>query len=241
MTHVWPQLTAALVAGVLGSAHCLGMCAGISGLYAVNASARAATSQLPMALTYNLGRLLSYAVLGAAVGLFGGTVVQAIPRLAGPVRLVSGAVIVLIGLQIAFNWRILQPLEAMGAVVWQKVSPAAKGLLPVTTAPRALALGLLWGLLPCGLVYSMLLIAATSADAADGSLIMLAFGIGTTPAMVMTGIGALQLSRLMSRRNTRLGAGLLIVIVGVLTLAMPVSRLFDAGESGHMHHQQPSD
>ena len=126
----------------------------------------------------------------------------------------------------------------MGAVVWQKISPAAKGLLPVTTAPRALTLGLLWGLLPCGLVYSMLLIAATSANAAGGSLTMLAFGIGTTPAMVMTGIGALQLSRVMSRKNTRLGAGMLIVVVGVLTLAMPVSRFFDAGESSHQHHQQ---
>ncbi len=216
------------------------MCAGISGLYAVNAGARTTASQVPMALAYNLGRLLSYAVLGSVVGLFGGTLVEAIPRLAGPVRLLGGTVIVLIGLQIAFNWRILQPLESTGAIVWQKVSPAAKGLLPVTTAPRALGLGLLWGLLPCGLVYSMLLLAATGANAAGGALTMLAFGIGTTPAMVLTGIGALQLSRLMSRRNTRLGAGILIIIVGALTLAMPLSRIAGDGGSTHVHHQ-PSD
>lgn len=241
MTEFGPQLAAALGAGLLGSAHCLGMCAGISGLYALNAGGRSTTSNIPMALAYNLGRLLSYSMLGAVVGLFGGTLVEAIPRLAGPVRLLSGAVIVLIGLQIAFNWRLLQPLESMGAVVWKKVSPAAKGLLPVTTAPRALLLGLLWGLLPCGLVYSMLLIAATSADAMGGALTMLAFGAGTTPAMVLTGIGALRLTQMMSRRNTRLGAGVLIILVGLLTVAMPVSRLVEDGNGMHTHQPPVSD
>ena len=101
----------------------------------------------------------------------------------------------------------------------------------MTNLPRALGLGLLWGLLPCGLVYSMLLIAATSASPADGALIMLAFGAGTTPAMLMTGLGAARLSQAMRRKRTRLGAGALIVVIGVLTLAMPL-----AGSIGGVDH-----
>jgi sulfite exporter TauE/SafE len=97
-----------------------------------------------------------------------------------------------------------------------------------------LGLGLLWGLLPCGLVYSVLLIAATSAHAVDGALVMLAFGIGTTPAMLLTGLGAARLSQLMRDRRTRLGAGLLIILLGILTLYMPITALMSPGP--HSHH-----
>ncbi len=236
MNELIPMIAAGFVAGLLGSAHCLGMCGGISGLFAVNVEARSLVSRMPLALTYNLGRILSYAVLGALVALFGSALVDAIPKLAGPVRLAGGLVMILIGLQIAFNWRFLRPVETMGAALWGKVSPVARGLMPVTNAPRALGLGLVWGLLPCGLVYSVLLIAATSANPAGGAAIMVAFGIGTTPAMVMTGIGALQLSRTLSRKNARLAAGVLIVAVGVLTLAMPVNKLLMPGSDSHGMH-----
>lgn len=238
--ELWPTIAAGFVAGLLGSAHCLGMCAGISGLFAVNAGGKAANASLPMALTYNLGRLVSYAVLGGIVALFGSALVDVIPKLAAPVRLLTGAIIALIGLQIAFNWRILQPLETMGATIWKRIAPVAQRLLPVTSFPRALGLGLLWGLLPCGLVYSMLLISAATANPVNGALTMIAFGLGTTPAMVMTGIGAITLSRFMGRKRTRLVAGLLIVAVGLLTLSMPVSKLFGDADSmhGHQHSAQ---
>jgi sulfite exporter TauE/SafE len=150
------------------------------------------------------------------------------------VRLVAGAVIILIGLQIAFNFRALGFLERMGAAAWSRVSPLAGRLLPVNSLPRALGLGLLWGLVPCGLVYSMLLVAATSGHAVDGALVMLAFGIGTTPAMLLTGLGAARLAQLMQDRRTRLGAGLLIVMLGILTLLMPITALLSPGP--HSHH-----
>jgi sulfite exporter TauE/SafE len=231
------MIAAGFVAGLLGSAHCLGMCAGVSGLFAVNAGGKAANASLPMALTYNLGRLVSYAVLGTIVALFGSALVDVIPKLAAPVRLITGFLIILIGVQIAFNWRFLQPIETMGATIWQKISPLAQKLLPVTSAPRALGLGLLWGLLPCGLVYSMLLIAAATANPVNGALTMVAFGLGTTPAMVMTGVGAITLSRFMGRKRTRLVAGILIIAVGVLTLSMPVSKLFGDAPQNHQHHR----
>ena len=232
MTEFAPIISAALLTGLLGSAHCLGMCAGISGLFAVNAEISTLRRQLPMAIAYNAGRVLTYALLGAIVATFGGILVDARPTLARPILLITGTVIILIGLQVAFNWRLLNPLERMGAVLWQKLAPIAKHFVPVTSVPRAMGLGLLWGWLPCGLVYSVLLIAATSAAPLAGATTMLAFGIGTMPAMVLTGVGAAQLSAFMRRRAARLGLGLVIVALGVLTVAMPVSRWLSAGQ----HH-----
>ena len=240
MTESLPLLGAAFVTGLLGSAHCLGMCGGISGLFAVNASAASLRRDLPMAITYNVGRVLSYILLGVAVALLGQSLVDTIPRVAAPVRLLSGLLIVLVGLQVAFNWRALAPIEKAGAGLWRRIAPAAQGLLPVTSAPRALGLGILWGWLPCGLVYSVLLLAATTANAVTGGLVMLAFGLGTMPAMIATGLSASKLSATMSRH--RRGAGLLIVLLGLATLAMPVMKLVatsGSGQHGHQHMSQP--
>ena len=223
MTEIVPALTAALLAGLLGSAHCLGMCAGISGLFAVNSNITTLRNQIPMALTYNAGRVMSYAVLGIIVGAFGSVIVKTTPGIAGGIRLLSGVVIILVGLKVAFDLRLLNPIERMGGTLWARIAPAAQRLVPVTSIPRALGLGLVWGWLPCGLVYSVLLIAATSATPVNGAAIMITFGVGTMPAMVMTGLGAAKLSQLMRRRGTRLGLGLLIVILGLLTIAMPLS------------------
>lgn len=233
MTELIPVLTAAFLTGFLGSAHCLGMCAGISGLFAINANIGSLRNQLPMALTYNFGRILSYAILGAIVATAGGSLVRAAPTLAKPILLVTGTVIILIGLQVAFNLRLLSPIERMGGVLWQKLSPIAKHFVPVTSLPRALGLGLLWGWLPCGLVYSVLLIAATSTTPPGGAATMLAFGLGTMPAMVTTGVGAAKLSQVMRRRGTRVGLGLLIVGLGVLTILMPLSAWLSAGPPHH--------
>ena len=185
--ETWPLLSAAFITGLLGSADCFGMCGGISGLFAVNAAVSSLKRQVPKAIAYNAGRILTYAILGAAVALLGRTMVDSI-KLAAPVRLASGILIILVGLQVAFNWRILAPIENAGAKLWRKIAPAAKGLVPVESSAQALGLGLLWGLLPCGLVYSVLLIAATTTEPVNGALVMLAFGLGTMPAMVATGL-----------------------------------------------------
>ena len=234
MIESLPLLGAAFVTGLLGSAHCFGMCGGLSGLFAVNASVASLRPQFTMAFTYNLGRVLSYAFLGAVVALVGQAFVDSIPRLAAPVRLASGLLIVIVGLQVAFDWRFLAPVEKAGAKIWNRIAPAARSLLPVTSHPKALGLGLLWGWLPCGLVYSVLLIAATTANPVEGGIVMIAFGVGTMPAMIATGISASKLSQFMSRK--RVGAGLLIVLLGLLTLAMPVMKM--SGSHGHAGHGQ---
>jgi len=160
------------------------------------------------------------------------------------VRLAGGLLIVLIGLQVAFGWRLLAPLETLGARLWQRVAPAARKLVPVRSLPQALGLGLIWGWLPCGLVYSVLLLAATTTDATAGALVMVAFGLGTLPAMIATGLGAFKLGQFMARK--RFGAGLLIVLIGVATIAMPVSSLVGRGNHGESmghgsSHVTPAD
>ncbi len=235
MTELVALTTAGFVAGLIGSAHCLGMCGGLSGLFAMHASVSGISRQLPMALVYNAGRLLSYASLGLIVAMLGEQLVDLIPELAGPVRLTAGLIMILVGLQIAFQWRFLGPIENAGARLWERISPLAGGLLPVVSLPRALGLGLLWGLLPCGLVYSVLLIAATSGEAAYGAMTMLAFGAGTTPAMLATGLGAARLSQWTRQRRTRLWLGLIVVLIGAITLSMPIMD-FIPGGGGHAHH-----
>jgi len=230
-----PVLAAAFITGVLGSAHCFGMCGGISGLFAVNASVSSLRTQVPKAVMYNLGRILSYAILGGAVALLGKTTVAFIPNITAPVRLASGILIILVGLQLAFGWRILAPLESAGAKLWNRIAPTAKGLVPVETATQALGLGLIWGWLPCGLVYSVLLLAATTTEPASGALVMAAFGLGTMPAMLATGLSASKLAQFMSGK--RLGAGLLIVLLGLATIALPAMKLAGTQEhSGHSGH-----
>ena len=231
MSEFLPLLAAAFGAGLLGSAHCLGMCSGISGLFAVGATVASLKTQIPLAIAYNLGRVLSYTFLGAMVAAIGGTIVGAIPSLAVPVRLVSGLLIVVVGLQVAFNWQLLAPVERVGAVFWNRLAPQAKGLIPATSIASAAGLGLIWGWLPCGLVYGALLLAATTADPVGGGLVMIAFGLGTMPAMIATGLSASKLSAFMSRN--RLSAGLLIIVLGAATLAMPVSKMLV--ENTHSH------
>lgn len=231
MSEFLPLLAAAFAAGLLGSAHCLGMCSGISGLFAVGATVASFRAQVPLAIAYNVGRVLSYAFLGVVVAALGGAAVGTIPSLAGPVRLASGLLIIVVGLQVAFNWRLLAPLEKVGAVIWNRLAPHAKGLIPATTVVSAAGLGLIWGWLPCGLVYGALLLAATTADPVGGGLVMIAFGLGTMPAMILSGLSAARVAAFIGRN--RVAAGLLIVVLGVATIAMPLTSMLS--KAPHMH------
>ena len=236
MNEWLPLLTSAFIAGFLGSAHCLGMCAGMSGLFAAGTSDARMGAQLRLSLTYNIGRIVSYSILGSGVAFLGKSAVIVIPDLAGPVRIAAGIMIVLIGLQVALRWPLLALVEKGGAHLWRRIAPLTKAVIPASTASKAFGLGLIWGWLPCGLVYSALLLAATTAEPVQGGLVMLAFGLGTMPAMVSTGLGAAKLSAMISRY--RIGAGLLIIVLGLATLAMPLQMTTSGGDhSGHTQHQ----
>lgn len=226
MTLTETGLAAALLGGLVGSVHCLGMCGGIAGALGMAGGGRPA-----MALSYSAGRIASYAVAGAIAGAIGAGLAGAMG--VGPwLRLVMGAVLVLLGLQVAVNLRLLAPLEAAGARLWQRLSPVARRFVPPRHAGQALALGALWGWLPCGLVYGMLAAAAGTGGAAEGALFMAVFGLGTAPAMVgVTWASGRSGTFLTARRRQLLGW--LLVLFGAWTMVTPLQKLAGGGHGSH--------
>jgi uncharacterized protein len=208
-------LLAALVAGLVGSVHCFGMCGGIAGALGMAGGGKAT-----FAAAYSAGRIASYAVAGAITGAIGGGLAAAAGL--GPwLRLVMGVILVLLGLQVAINLKLLAPLEAAGANLWRRLAPVARQFVPPRHAGQALALGALWGWLPCGLVYGMLAAAAASGTALNGALFMAVFGLGTAPAMVglawASGRGGTWLTA-----QRRRALGWLLVAFGAWTAATPL-------------------
>jgi sulfite exporter TauE/SafE len=194
-------LLGALGAGLLGSGHCFGMCGGIVGAFAMGAApgGRARPGGLPLhLLAYNLGRVATYAALGALAGLAGGALAGALPQAAARLAGRTLAALFLIGLGLyLLGWpQLLAPFERLGARFWRRLEPLGRRLLSPRGVAHAAALGAIWGWLPCGLVYSMLAVAAASASAARGALVMTAFGLGTLPALMAAGFASGWLHRL---------------------------------------------
>lgn len=231
-------LAAAFLAGLVGSTHCLGMCGGISAALGMATAGGGATTfhAFGHSLVYNMARVGSYAIAGALAGGVGMALGQAVhaPLTTLVLRSITGAVLVAIGLQVAFNLRLLRPLESAGFGLWQRIAPAAGGLLRRRDLVGALGLGALWGWLPCGLVYGMLLAAAGSGGPLSGAAVMVAFGIGTMPAMVATGALGARFLRLRRSPGFRLGAGLAVVLLGLWTAAWPLAMAL--GGSGAAAH-----
>ena len=219
------SLGAALLAGLAGSGHCLGMCGGIAGALALRARSLAGDgaaggARLWHALAYNLARVASYAVAGALAGLIGGALLQTfdIALLSIVMRVVAGAVMVAAAGRVLFGWRLLDPLEGAGARLWRRVLPGVTQGARRDGLTGAITLGLAWGWLPCGLSYSMLLLAATTAAPASGALVMAAFGVGTLPAMVGATLAFERAARLLAHRaSLRHVAGGLLLAFGVWT------------------------
>ena len=217
------SLAAALVAGLAGSGHCLAMCGGVAGALAMRAHGAGAGfgARLSLALVYNVARVSSYAVAGALAGLLGRALVAAVDvaGLSIAFRVLAGAVMVAAAGRLLFGWRLLDPLEAAGAGLWRRVMPWTAGRARSrSSVSAAVALGLAWGWLPCGLTYSMLLLAATTTSALQGALVMAAFGLGTLPAMVTATVAFDRAARALSRKATLRGAaGALLLVFGAWT------------------------
>lgn len=221
-----PMLLAALAAGFIGSGHCLLMCGGIAG--ALGLSSRAAAERqgrsLAYPVAYNAGRVASYTLAGGLVGGFG-SALTALDE-AGALRLamqfMAASLLLVFGLALVAggNGR-LAVIEGAGFAVWRRVSPALRFVLPIHSLPRAFGAGMVWGWMPCAMAYGALMIAWMTAGAVSGALLMLAFGLGTTPALVL-GAGATErLGRLLTRPGTRLAVGAAIATLGAVTLVSP--------------------
>jgi sulfite exporter TauE/SafE len=213
-------LAAAFIAGVSGSVHCMAMCGGLAGAFGMRARAHGgnARSAFIHASVYQSGRIASYMLAGALCGAFGGLLLHFV-NLAGItlwLRVAAGLLLAMLGLQLALGWRLLRPVETAGAHIWRRLSPLAKHL-PEAGLPQAFMMGMLWGWLPCGLVYSMLLLGVLGGSPAHGATLMLAFGIGTLPSMLSSSLLASQLARAASQQGLRASAGALMILFGVWT------------------------
>jgi sulfite exporter TauE/SafE len=218
-------LTAAFVAGAAGSVHCVAMCGGITGALGMRSRRIAPPGRASRhAATYQLGRLASYTLAGALVGAFG-DVLQAIfdlSRFALAARVMAGAVLICVAVGVLFGWRPLGRLERLGGRLWSRVAPLARRF-PAAGLTGSLLLGMLWGWLPCGFVYTMLLFAATSGDSLQAAAMMLFFGLGTVPAVFAATLFSARVWRVTMLRGLNNVAGWLLLAFGALTVLGPLS------------------
>ncbi len=196
--------------GLLGAPHCAGMCGGIVAALAAQPSGRSAA--WPLHLAYNGGRIASYAVAGAAAGFlgtlsgaFGGVAVAQLV-----LYILANLMLVALGFYLAGLTRALAFLERAGQGIWNRIQPLTGRFLPVQGVGQAFPLGLLWGWLPCGLVYSALATAMLSGSAGRGAATMLAFGLGTLPNLLLAGLLMARFRRFTQQPAIRVGAGLLV-------------------------------
>jgi sulfite exporter TauE/SafE len=229
------SIVAVFIVGLLGGVHCLGMCGSIVGVFTSQVPKN--TARWPFHLGYSSGRIASYAIAGALVGAIG----QAglLMRDAVPVQhllfALSSVMLIVLGSYLAGLWGAVRQLERLGGGLWKRLQPYTTRLLPVNTVPRALGLGALWGWLPCGLVYSVLLTALASGSAPQGALIMLAFGLGTLPNLLAIGLFWESIKGWVQSPRVRLAAGLLVAAFGVYGLIKVGYTFYINGWSGSCH------
>jgi uncharacterized protein len=231
------SIGAALAAGLAGSAHCAAMCGGIAA--AVGASfPRGGRPAIGAALAFNGARLTSYALVGALLAaLLGGLAAPApLPAVALGVRILAALVLAALALRL-LTGRDLLGAERLGQAFWARLRPVFGRAARLSPTLRPAALGLLWGFMPCGLAYSVLLVAAASGSALAGALTMLAFGAGTLPALLGLTLGGAALGARLQRPALRRTAGCVVLLAAVWTLVAALLHApgIERGH-GHAHH-----
>jgi sulfite exporter TauE/SafE len=145
-------------------------------------------------------------------------------------RVVGGVFMILFGFYLAGWWRALLVLEKAGAHLWKHLEPLGRRFIPVHSGGQAFMLGLVWGWLPCGMVYAVLALALASGSVLYGGLVMLVFGLGTLPLMIAMGFAIGTLTRVLQGRILRILAGVMVMLFGLYTLVLAPPR--------HDHHGQ---
>ena len=219
---------AAILVGLLGSSHCIGMCGGI--VAALNMGVTTPSHPIFLfQLGYNLGRISSYVLVGLAAGSLGaGLAKLGLEPVAG--KLFAAAFMIALGLYLANWWRGLVVLEKLGARLWRHIQPLGQRLFPLKSPWQAYPLGLVWGWLPCGLVYAVVAWSLTAGNAVDGAKLMLGFGIGTLPAMLVAGSALKFFQNWVRSPYVRSIAGSMVIAFGLYSGYQGLS------EAQHHHH-----
>ena len=210
-------LIAVFLVGLLGGGHCAGMCGGIVGAL----SAQPGGGKPLLHVAYSSGRIASYSLAGAIAGSVGGLGLLysgALPVQLG-LYILANLMLLILGLYLAGFSPLAAGLEAAGQFLWRRIQPWTGRFLPADTVPRALAVGVLWGWIPCGLVYGVLATALLSGSATSGALVMLAFGLGTLPNLLLAGLLARRAAKALQARTFRTVCGALVFGFGISGLA----------------------
>jgi len=227
--HDFTFITAFTI-GLMGGVHCVGMCGGIVGALSFASqdnNNQKKTSVFSLLLAYNFGRLFSYSLAGGLMGSIGWLISQwsDIQQLQIIMQLAAGLLMLMMGLYISGWWMGLVRLEKMGGYAWQYIQPVAKKILPVTSPLQAVSLGVLWGWLPCGLVYSVLIWSVSAGDFQQGALLMLSFGLGTLPNLLAMGLFANQLRQFVQKQAVRYVAGMMVIVFAGWNILLAVKAM----------------
>lgn len=214
----------AFITGLVGGVHCVGMCGGIVGLLSLGQQPTTKKPSFrhhfPLLLGYNFGRIAGYMSAGAIVGALGASLLSLsdLNQSKQILSIIAALFMLLLGLYLAGLWNALTKVEAVGAILWQQIEPLSRRFIPVNTVRRAISLGFLWGWLPCGLVYTILIMSLSAGSSLEGALLMLAFGLGTLPNLLAMGVVANKLVKWTRNPTIRLMAGLLVILMAAVTL-----------------------
>jgi hypothetical protein len=210
-------LLSALLMGLIGSTHCIGMCGGIISTLSTDFSGKGADrpNSFGIQLFYNLGRITSYSLIGLLVGLFSSRLMEMLPNPHAVSMKIGGIFFILLGLYVSQLVNSFKYLEAGGQKLWRLIEPFGRKYLPAQSMGDAWKLGLVWGWLPCGLVYSALALAMTQTSALNSALTMTAFGLGTLPTLLLIGHFARQVKNLLQNARVRTGLGIIMIAYGL--------------------------
>ena len=227
----------AFLLGLFSTVHCIAMCGSVIGALTLSLPVEVRESQrkmFPYVFNYNIGRLLSYVLAGVVVGLLSSPLTAFDGHMV--LRYLSVVVMIAMGLYLGGWFPKFAHMERMGAPIWKRLQPIGQKLLPVRTLKQAFLLGTVWGWLPCGLVYAALAVAATVGEPVKASMVMLAFGVGTLPAVMGAGLFTGLLASMARAKHLRQIAGLLIVAMALATAFWPMDHHAHDDHSGHEHH-----
>lgn len=208
--------------GLLSSLHCFSMCGGVVGALTMSLhpkTRKKTTSLLPYVLAYNIGRILSYSSAGLLAGLLGKSLVALLPEQSGIIlRLLFSLFVILLGLYIGGWTAKLALIEKLGQPIWQRLQPIGLKYLPVKKLHHAFIFGMIWGWLPCGLVYYALLMAFSQQDVIASGLFMFAFGMGTLIPMLLAGLLVRQLVAVQRSIKLKQFNALVLIAIGMIGL-----------------------
>ena len=216
--------------------HCVGMCGGIIGALSLSLPVETRNQKPKLfayVMTYNIGRIISYGTAGLIAGAIGAGVLQSTGLESGHavLRGIGVMMMIAIGLYLTGWLPQIASVEKIGIPLWKRLEPIGRRLVPVASLPKALAYGLIWGWLPCGMVYFVLVWALTAGSAVNGALTMVAFGLGTLPTLLTAGFMTSWITRFTHSARARQVVGLLIIIAAIGSLFIPME-----GQHQHHHH-----